>query len=291
MKNLGLLLFVLLASLCGASAQVTVEVIAEQDQFLPGEAIPVAVRMVNRSGQTLHLGKEADWLNFSVEATDGFVVFNSGPVPVVQEFDLESSKMATKHVDLAPYFNVTKPGRYTVTAAVKIKDWNAQMTSQPQKFDIVQGVKVWEQEFGVPSASNTNQGQPEVRKYTLQKAVYRSNTKLYLRVTDGPESQVFRVFPIGPMVSFSRLEPQLDKLSNLHLAYQTGSHTFLYNVINPQGEVIQRQTFDYTTSRPRLKMDDSGKITVMGGVRHFADNDIPPSGELLSSDVVKPPQP
>ncbi|MDB6111374.1 MAG: hypothetical protein JWR69_3124 [Pedosphaera sp.] len=291
MKNLGLLLFVFLASLVGASAQVTVEVITEQDQFLPNESLSVAVRVVNRSGQTLQLGKDEDWLTFSIEARDGFIVFKSGEVPVVQEFDLDSSKMATKHVDLAPYFNITKPGRYTVTAAVKIKNWNAQVTSEAKAFDIVRGVKLWEQEFGVPPTSIANQGQPEVRKYTLQKAVYKTTTKLYLRLTDGPESQVFGVFPIGPMVSFSRLEPQLDKLSNLHLAYQTGSHTFLYSVINPQGTVIQRQTFEYTTTRPRLKMDDSGKISIVGGVRHFADNDIPASGELLSSDVVKSPKP
>ena len=50
-----------------ASAQVTVDVLLDQEQYLPNEAMPVAVRITNRSGQPLHLGAEADWLTFSVQ--------------------------------------------------------------------------------------------------------------------------------------------------------------------------------------------------------------------------------
>ncbi len=291
MKNTGLLLFALLASVCGAAAQVTVEVTPEQQQFLPGEAIRMAVRVTNRSGQTLQLGKDADWLSFSVEARDGFIVLQTGDVPVVQPFDLESSKVATKHVDLAPYFNIIKPGRYSVTAAVKIKDWTTQITSEPQAFDVVRGVKIWEQEFGVPPTSPADHAAPEVRKYALQKAVFADNMKLYLRLTDAAETQIYKVLPIGPMVSFSRPESQIDPQSNLHLIYQTGSRTLLYNEINPQGDVIRRQTYDYTTTRPRLKMDDTGKVNVIGGVRRLTDNDIPPSSELPLTDLGHPSKP
>ena len=90
------------------------------------------------------------------------------------------------------------------------------------------------------------------------------------------------------MVSFSRVEPQLDKFSNLHVIYQTSSRTFLYTMINPQGQVILRQTHDYTTTRPRLGFDESGKVVVVGGVRHLAENDIPPSDPLLSAGEAKP---
>ncbi|MDB6016456.1 MAG: hypothetical protein JWR19_945 [Pedosphaera sp.] len=281
----------LLASLCGASAQVTVQVVTDQEQFLPGEALPVAVRIANRSGQTIHLGKDADWLTFSVESADGSVVLKTGEVPVIQEFDLDSSKTATKRVDIAPYFNISKYGRYTVTAVVNIKDWSAQVTSDPKNFDVVRGTKLWEQEFGLPRASAADHEQPEVRKYILQQATYSKHMKLYLRLTDGPESQVFRIVPIGPMVSFSRPESQLDRLSNLHVIYQFGSRIFLYTKITPYGEVALRQTYDYGTSRPRLTVDNSGAVIVTGGMRHNTDSDIPPTGELLSTDVVKPPQP
>ena len=67
-----------------ASAQVSVELAMDQEQFLPSEAVPLAVKITNRSGQPLHLGAEANWLTFSVEADDGFVVIKNAEVPVVE---------------------------------------------------------------------------------------------------------------------------------------------------------------------------------------------------------------
>ncbi|MDB6122778.1 MAG: hypothetical protein JWQ71_1771 [Pedosphaera sp.] len=291
MKNLGFLFMALFASICGVSAQITVEVKMDQEQFLPNESIPVAVRVANHSGQTLHLGKEADWLTFSVEANDGFIILKSGEVPVIKEFDLESSTVATRYCDLAPYFNLGKPGRYSIIATVKIPDWPTQPTSRPKEFDIISGVKLWEQEFGLPPLSATNHGQPEVRKYILQQAAYLKSMRLYLRLTDASESQVFKTFPVGPMTSFSRPEPQLDKVSNLHLIYQTAARTYNYSVINPNGELLLRQTYDYTDTRPRLKVEDEGKITVVGGLRRITSNDLPAPKSVLAIDDVKAPKP
>jgi hypothetical protein len=257
MKALGLCLGLCVTALSPASAQVTVEVTQDQDQFLPAEALPTAVRITNRSGQTLHLGQEADWLTFSVQSRDVEIVPKSGEVPVAGEFALESSKVATKRVDLAPYFSLGHSGRYSVTATVHIKDWNQDITSQPKNFD-------------------TN-ATPEVRKFILQQANYlRAQLRLYVRLTDASGAKTFRVFPIGPMVSFGRPEPQVDKFSNLHLLYQGGSHTFNYTVVNPDGEIIAHRTYDYVDKRPRLQPDQDGKILVVGGVRRVSPSDVPP---------------
>src|SRR5262252_999006 len=105
MKRISLWVWLLWCTLAPALAQVTVEVTQEQDQFLPGEAIPAAVRITNHSGQTLRLGAEDDWLTFSVESHDRSIVPKFAEVPVRGEFMLPSSKVATKRVDLAPYFS------------------------------------------------------------------------------------------------------------------------------------------------------------------------------------------
>jgi hypothetical protein len=287
MKYSAFALSILLAAVCDVSAQVTVELLPEQDDFMPDEAMMIGVRIVNHSGQTLHLGKDADWLTFDIESKQGFIVSKTGDVPVVQEFDLPSSKMATKHVDLEPYFNVDKVGRYTITATVRIKDWGGAITSDPKNIDVVPGVKLWEQEVGLPPASPGEHGEPEVRKYALEQTPYAQHMRLYLRLTDASESQVFKVFQLGPMLSFSRPEPQLDGLNNLHLLYQSGSHTFLYTVVNPQGTIVLRQTYDYASARPMLKEDKAGKIFVEGGIRKFGEKDIPRSEEPLPA--VAPP--
>ncbi len=275
MKTLAFWVSALLFPASAVMAQLTVEVTLQQEQFLPGEAIPAVVRITNRSGQTLNLGKDDTWLTFSVESPSGFVVSKKSEVPVREEFTLESSKLAKVTVDLAPYFTLPKPGPYDIIATVTIKEWNRQVTSPPRHFDLIEGSKLWEQEVGLPPAPGEAGKAPELRKYTLHQANYLKKTlMLYVQITDHT-GKIYRVFPIGPMISFSHVEPQIDKFSNLHVLYQDGPHSFSYHVITPQGSILTRQTYDFTT-RPRLKVDEEGNLTVVGGARRITSRDLPP---------------
>jgi hypothetical protein len=288
MKKSGLWLGLWLASWSLLPAQVTVNVVLDQDEFLPGEALPVAVRITNRSGQTLHLGENSDWLTFSIESRDAYVVLKTGEPQVAGEFTLESSMRAIKRVDLAPCFNLGKPGRYSITATVTLKDWNRQITSQPKSFDIIQGAKLWEQEIGVPKPGAGSNAPPEVRKYTLQEANYlRHHLMLYFLLTDN-SGKINKVYPIGPMLSFGQPQPQVDKSSNLHVLYQNGPHSFHYAIINPDGEVIGRHTYDFTT-RPRLQAGPDGDIKVVGGQLRVTADDLPPPKPAPASDNPPPP--
>jgi hypothetical protein len=274
MKQWAFGMAVLAASLCAARAQVEVQVVMNQTEFLAAEAVPVAVRVVNHSGQTLHFGAE-DWLSFSVEAQNGLIVVKSGDPPMGHNFDLESAGVATQHADVAPYFTISQTGHYTVVATVKLKDWDSEVTSAPKGFDVIQGVKMWEQEFGMPETSPTNHEAPEVRKYILQKATYLEHLRLYLRLTDPDETRVFRVLAIGSMTSFSQPLTQLDQQNNLHLLYEESARTYLYVVINPNGDITMRQKYYYTDAAPRMKTDKSGAIYIAGGARHVSPDDIP----------------
>lgn len=274
-----------------ASAQVTVEVAQDQQQFLPGESLKVAVRITNLSGQNLTLGGEEDWLRFSVESSEGTVVPKLGDAPVLGAFLLESSKVAIKRVDLAPYFMLTRPGRYQIVATVRIKGWNRDLISAPKPFDVIEGAKLWQQEVGVPPPPGASSAEPEVRRYILQQANYiRGQIRLYLRITD-QYSKPVRVLVLGPMVSFGRPEPQIDRLSNLHLLYQDGASAFSYVVCDYQGEIVKRQTYEYAESRPRLRIDDEGNVSVVGGARRVTLNDVPPPKTNDSGEAIPPGEP
>jgi hypothetical protein len=286
-RNVVLIFCVLLLSISRLCAQVTVEVLTTQDEFLPGEDIPVAARIVNHSGQTLNLGRDNEWLKFSVEARDHFVVMKTGDVPVNQPFTLESSERATVRVNLAPYFNLPRPGRYLITATVTIPQWNQQINSQPKGFDVIQGAKLWEERFGLPKTPGSTNPLPEMRAYALQQANYlHSAITLYVQLSD-EAGRINKVFPLGPMVSFGQPEPRVDKLSNLHVLYQNGPRTFIYTVVNPDGKIILRQTYDFTT-RPRMIADAEGGIAVAGGARRVNHNDIP-APDFTGKDVSGPP--
>ncbi len=286
MRAYGLWVGVLAASLVSVSGQVSVELKLDQQQFLPGESLPVAVRVRNRSGQTLRLGAEPDWLTFAIHSREGLIVSQTAEVPVVGEFELGSSKVATKRVDLAPYFALLQPGHYEITATVRITNWNRAVPPSPPKgLDIIEGSKIWEQEVGVPKAPGAVNTAPEVRRSILHQANYlKGQLRLYVRVVDA-YGKSFRVVCIGPMLSFSHPEPQVDRFSNLHLIYQNGPHSFSYTVCNLLGEIIARQTYDYINTRPRLRADEDGNIAVFGGARRVTASDIPPPKDDEEADA------
>ena len=270
-----------LLAFSSAPAQVSVEVVANRDQFLPSESLPVAVKVTNRSGQPLHLGADADWLTFDVESDDNLIVMKNADVPVLGEFDLGSSQVATKRVDLAPYFALTHQGRYHIVATVHIKDWNANITSPKLNFEVINGSKLWSQDFGVPAPEGVTNAAPEVRKYTLEAANYLHTQKqIYVRVGNESGSQTFALTPVGSMVSFSQPEAQLDRFSNLHVLFQDGASSFSYSVVNPGGDIVRQEIYDYVSTHPRLGVNEDGDIVVIGGVRRVNPGELP---------VIKPP--
>lgn len=287
-KNL-LLFCILLISIGRLSAQVTVDVKTDQDEFLPGEDIPAVAHIVNHSGETLNLGNDNEWLKFSISGRDGYVVLKTGEVPVTRPFTLQSSERATVHVNLAPYFHLPRPGHYLITATLTVPGWTRQFNSPPKGFNVIQGARLWQERFGVPPRGDAPNAMPEMRMYALQEANYlHSRLMLYAQVTD-KEGKVTKVIPIGPMVSFSQPEPTVDKFSNLNVLYQDGPKAFSYTVINPDGQLILRQTYDYTT-RPRMVANPDGEIAIVGGVRRVTSNDLPPpTATSLSTNVLSPP--
>ena len=289
MKILALLLVLALVPLVPLSAQVEVEVVLDQEHFLSGEQLTPAVRITNRSGQTLHLGGDEDWLTFALESRDGrgIVAKHSDP-SVLGPFTLETSKVATRRVDLLPHFDLARAGRYTIAASVRIKDWDQMLTTKPKSFDIINGAKLWSQDFGVPVESTPNRA-PEVRKYTLEQANYlRTQLRLYFRLTDAGGERVLKVFPLGPMVSFGTPEQQIDQTSNLHVLFQNGARAFSYTVITPDGDIIARETHDYAGTRPRLQLGENGRLAVVGGVRRRTPEDVP---EAATPELPKLEQP
>lgn len=276
MKKLAISLALACGSALSGFAQVSAELALEQEHFLIGETIPLAVKVTNRSGQALRFGEDERWLTFSLESKDGGIVMKNGEVPVKGEFLLESGKVATRRVDLAPHFVLDRVGRFQITANINIKDWDSTVTAPPKSFDVINGAKIWSQDFGMPILPGATNRTPEVRRYTLEQANYlRTHLRLYLRLTAVDGNRVIKVFPIGPMVAISDPERQIDRQNNLHILYQHGARAYLYTVVTPDGEIMLRQLHEITSGRPKLQADDKGGFLVAGGARRFTSNDLP----------------
>lgn len=285
MRKLFAAILVFLMTLSLAPAQVTAEIVMNQDYFLLGETVPVAVRITNRSGQKLKLGEEPDWLTFVIEAHGGIVIPKLSDAPVQGEFTLESGQMATRRVDVTPHFTLDRNGRYRITATVQIKAWDSTITTKPKDFSVINGAKIWSQEFGMPLPEGMTNTVPEVRRYSLEQGNFqRTQLRLYLRVTDAATSRVIKVIQIGPMSSVSKPTYQIDRANNLHILYQHTAHTYLYVMVTPDGEIALRQTHEIMDGRPKLQGDENGKFQVVGGLRLPSDDDLP-AFKLIEPDV------
>src|SRR5258705_3337145 len=142
-----------------------------------------------------------------------------------------------------PHSDLKERANYTLNAKVRIPQFKKKITAPPKAFDIVSGAKLWEREVGVPATQP-----PVVRKFALQQATFLKQLRLYVRLTDETESQVFRVLPLGVLLSFSTPEPLVDRSSNLHVLFQNGPRSFLYSVVTPDGDQIIRQTYDQSNT-------------------------------------------
>jgi hypothetical protein len=274
-KTVLAILSCLAGALCALGQGVSVQLVLDQDQYLAGETLPAKVRVSNFSGHPLHLGKEADWLTFWVQDAQHLEVSRQDMVPVAGEFTLEPSMTGTKRVDLAPYFDLTQAGRYYVSAVVTVPELRQTLQSKAVAFDIINGSSIWEQEFGVPGTAQDG-ALPEVRHYALIETLHSKTIKLYFRLSGARQSRIYRVYPLGTMVSFSNPEPQLDKFNNLHVLYQTGARIFQHCLVNPDGILIARESYEITSTRPVLHAEKDGRVTVSGGVRRSMPTDLPP---------------
>jgi hypothetical protein len=273
----------------GAVGGVSAEIIFEHDEFIPGETVKAGVRIINRSGETLQLGQDKSWLKFSMESSDNRFVREIAAPDVSGVFSLPSSAMGTKKVPLTRYWDLQRPGRYTVSASLQIPSWPDPIPTQPKIFDITPGLPVKSVEFGVPPVNGRTNAEPETCRYVLEKLDRHGRVTLYFALTDASGAKIYEAFPLCDMPSTSRPEIQVDQHSNAHILVQTEVKFSVYFEINFAGAILARQTYRFGAAVPDLGVDRFGNIGVSRAVREARANDLPPAEALDSASANAPP--
>ncbi len=253
--------------------QISVELITNQDIYLPNEALRVGVKISNRSGQPVIFGDDGAWAQFSIMGSDKLPLGKTGDPAPGEIFVLANASQITRWFDLSPHFDLGTPGTFTVSTAVRVKQWGETFTGTVKRFDIVRGVNMAEIPFGV--ASRQSSGIPEGRKYILQKVRDTREARLYLRVISDDGLKIYNVLPLGVLISLSKPEYQADQHGRFHALFQTGSRYFTYCLASPDGQMIQRHIYEYTQKKPTLGLDENGRTIVKNGVRKPTPDDFP----------------
>ncbi len=266
------------------SAQVKVELLLEQRQFLLKEPLLVGIRIINHSGQTLKISG-SDWLSLTIEDRDKFVVKKLVELPAPQPVTVDSTYMATQWIDIGETYDFRENNTYQLEAMVRIDQWGENVFSKPVGFEIIKGTVLWVQQFGVPTEPGS---QPQMRKYILQQANYLDELQLYVRVTDLSERVVFKARRLAPMLLISQPQAQIDTANRLHVLTQFGMRQFLHLCVDPDGELVLRNTYESDGARPALRSTEAGGVFVKGGKRQLRQDDLPPSSLLNRELPVRP---
>jgi hypothetical protein len=283
MKRIALVLAALAVAVSTSRAQftgVTAELELAQNQYLPDEDLQLKVKISNRSGQPVTLGQDDKWISFSIVGENNYLAPKVSEMPVSGEFTLLSGQIGRRALNPTPYYDLRKQGHYRISATIRIPQWNnLEIPCKSATFTVENGVPLHglaNIQFGVPAPPGATNALPEIRNYSLIKVAYLKELRLYFRLTDA-HGRTLKVYPLSGMLSFSEPEAQLDRFNNFHVLMQTGARSFTYSVVNPDGNLIARQTHEYAYSRPTLKSTDDGRIFVMGGQRVASETDIPPT--------------
>lgn len=276
----------------GHSQKLKLELTSDREHYLAGETISLTLRVSNFSGRPLILGLDQEWLSFSITGPNRKSLDRLQELGVKGPFSIPSGGVVARTYELSSSFDFSQTGPYAVLASVQIKDWNeAFKTAAPKKVEILRGIKIVDQEVGLPVNTGAANSPPESRRYSLLQVRQGQNLYLYFRLTDASGAKILQVFPLGPLVNFGKPEYQIDRHSFLHVLFQSNARTFTYCALKTSGDIFIRQTHELVTNRPNLTPDRDGDILITGGVRRFRPTDIPPSTMLTKPTDESPDKP
>ena len=266
----------LLLLVVAAHGQVDVKLEFEQDKFLPGESSEVILRIANFTGGPLRLGDRPDWLRFSVENVSGVGVARKAEVEETGAFTLKTGARATLRFDLTPLFQIDQVGRYQVSATVYTGSGENHVITAPVEFEIMNGVVLWEREFGLSGAAG------ERRRYAILQANYLKRARIFAVITNPEATVTHKVIALGTVVSFNPPTMAMDSQNRLHVLHQYGADEFLHHRIQPDGTIALRHTYMSRVGRPILGVAGPGDVAVVRATRRPAPQDISPPEEATS---------
>ena len=255
-------------------AQVSVELVLNQEKYMQYEPIYARVRLRNYSGQPLVFGKNEQLkgeLLLEIEHDHRIV-----PLQSAEDFSLIGTVLMPGQTSefvfqVNRYYRLTKPGRYTMHAYVRHKMLPSMFRSADTSLEISPGVELWRRTVGVPDVlSGARSGAErrkglELRTFSLRVLEERATRHYYIVVED--PKRVFGVIRAGRDVSSAVYSIEVDMLSRLHLVVPVANKLYRYMVVNLDGRIEQQEMLKQDQDVPRLIRDRrTGQITRVGGV-------------------------
>ena len=255
-----------------ACAQLEVTLSFERDNYVSLETIEATVTIKNSVGKDVVLGGPggSPWLNFQVTDTTGTPA-NPIRTVVVPNMLVRNGESLQRKFPLERFFYLSESGSYIVRAAAYFPDLEKFNTSRPVRFNVQQPrPPKWQEVFALP-------GERGYRRF--QVFTFNDTTKAYvcLSVIDEETKMVMSRTALGSVMVEKEVQPALDPQKNLHLIYMSTPTMYVYQQINPAGNVTDRKYFLASKGAPKLVKNADGTVVIEGGTLY--DPTLQPKGD------------
>lgn len=269
MRNWRLILALVLAT-SGLQAQVRVELGTERSLYVRYEPVIATVSITNLSGRELELSDDAGqpWFGFQIQTSSGRPVSTRAASYSLNPAQMGPGQTLTRQINLTPLYAMDDFGGYRVRASVFLKQEQKFYSSTPISFELTEGREIWQQKVGVPL------GHPDsgtTRVITLLAHRLPQTTALYIRIEDPERGKIYCTHRIGRFVNFGKPTVLLDSQNEIHILQLLAPRNYLYSHFGLNGEVIDRRSYNVTSSSPLLQQNPDGSIVVVGG-QYFDPN-------------------
>lgn len=257
--------FIVAILLCAGSAQAQLSSSLKilKKQHLTGEPVLAVVTVTNHAGRDLILQSDGrfQWLNFSVKTANGTPVNPRGRA-LFGPIQIGAGQTMAREVDLTQHFQLNQSGNFTVSAAIRLPDEQAEGTSTNRAFfNQSAGTLYWSQKVGVHGSSKQS------RDFRVLNFSGDSKPQIYAQVVDGKTGQFVRTFPLGDILMLRKPVVTVDRQQRMHVMFLATPVMWVHYVINTDAEVVNRQIHQRAAvGDPQLLALADGSVQVANSI-------------------------
>lgn len=265
-------------------AQLSVRIQLGQTNYLEYDPVFIQVSVRNNSAHAVAFGNLAELkggLKFEIRHENGknrcyLPLIDPKTAPPLTGIIIPPGATKEFTFDICDYYDVHRPGAYSIRAVVSHHLFRNEYISQLLFFNVVPGVNIWSTKFGVPELlgnKNIKTEKIEQRTYRIVSLYTGQIHVLNLIVEDENKIYANRRFAYNLGAEF---KPQfvLDFLSRLHVLAPASNRVFAYYVFDHDGRLQNRRVVIKEDRKPVLVSDPkNGYVTLIGGRDAIPDQD------------------
>ncbi|MEI6175863.1 MAG: hypothetical protein WCS43_03145 [Verrucomicrobiota bacterium] len=230
-------LFAVLACVTSAHAQIAATLKLDKDQHLAGEPVIAVVTITNHAGKELIFSSDGrlQWLDFVIRDSRGNPITPRGRA-LFGAMKIGPGQTLGREVDLAQYFQLEKPGNFTVSAVIQSPQKNLEgATTNRVFFNQSSGVLYWSQKVGLPGNSGNT------REFRVLNFSGDTKSQIYAQIEDGHSGQLVRTFLLGDVLMMRKPLSTIDRNQRMHVMFLSTPTMWVHNVVDTDGRLVSRQ--------------------------------------------------